>query len=290
MTISELEFQRPMLNFEEKRQKIWERVEELISSSAYQGKLLEAAKYATGSGKALRPLIVLLIAETFGASLNKALDAAAALEVVHSYSLIHDDLPCMDDDDFRRGKPTVHKIFGEATALLTGDFLLTLAFEILNGSKHLSDFEKAKLSLILAKKAGARGMIGGQQKDLESEGKEISFKELFFLHYHKTALLFTAAFEFGGIVSSASKEDLKILSSVGKRIGLAYQIADDLADFSSDQKKKKATAVVVLGEEKADRILDALYQNISNRLNSLSVSPDLIKDFTETLIANFALK
>lgn len=255
------------------------RMEEWLYRSSYPGKLKDAALYATSSGKRIRPLLVLLTAETFEGSIDKALDAASALEMIHSYSLIHDDLPCMDDDDFRRGRPTVHKIYGEATALLAGDFLLTLAFEIINGSHFLSSSEKASLSFVLAKKAGAKGMVGGQQKDLESEGKEISVKELLFLHCHKTALLFSAAFEFGGIVSGATARDRRTLSQAGKRFGLAYQIADDLADDSSDIRKKKASACTVLGEEKAVKMLDSLYNSALTKLDSMSHSPHLLKSF-----------
>lgn len=271
----ELEYQKTIL---------LKRMEEWLDHCSYPGKLKDAALYATSSGKRIRPLIVILAAETYQAPIDKALDAACALEMVHSYSLIHDDLPCMDDDDYRRGRPTVHKIFGEATALLTGDFLLTAAFEIINVSRNLTNDEKVDLSIVLAKKAGARGMVVGQQKDLESEGKEISPKELFFLHYHKTALLFSAAFEFGGIVGGASTHDRRVLSQAGKKFGLAYQIADDLADDASDLRKKKASAISLLGKEKAVKMLDSLYNSTLNKLDSMSLSSHHLKSFIETLI------
>ncbi len=274
------------------REKILRQIECHLKNYCYAGNLLEAARYAV-SGKCLRPLIVLLTAEALGASSEKALDAACAIEFLHSYSLIHDDLPSMDNDDFRRGKPTVHKAFGEATAILTGDFLLTLSFEVLCNSSHLNDAEKCSLIRILSSKASGKGMIAGQILDLVSEGKKISPKELYSIHYHKTAILFIAAFEFGTVLASVPAKERKIIVEFGKRIGMAYQIADDLQDSlvtsakNSDFIKNKPTAVTVLGKDKAHRTLNSLYHFALAKLALLPKPAPTLKDFSTFLLKDF---
>jgi geranylgeranyl diphosphate synthase, type II len=275
---------------EEKKRKIAERIHSLLKDSSYPSELQEAALYAVQSGKKLRPLMVLLTVESLGGSWEKALDAACALEFIHSYSLIHDDLPCMDDDDFRRGKPTVHKVFGEAVALLAGDLLLTYAFEVLAKAEHSTDQEKSALVRILARKAGGKGMIGGQAEDLAAEGKEISLRKLYSLQYRKTALLIMTAFEFGAILAAASKKEQKTLSEFGKRLGIAYQVADDLLDASlppeqnSDLVKKKATAFSILGKDKAEKALKALHRSALSKLSRLSKPAPLLKNLTSLLL------
>src|SRR5262249_3482141 len=154
--------------------------------------------------------------------LEAALYPACALECIHTYSLIHDDLPCMDNDDFRRGVPTLHKAFPEAQALLTGDFLLTFAFQVLTEAPHLAPEQKLSLLSILSKAAGAEGMIGGQLVDVLGAKKE----ELEGVHLRKTALLIEASFLFGGVVAKAPQEDLDILSTAGKKLGSAFQKLD----------------------------------------------------------------
>lgn len=275
-----------MNTLQEKTEALSERLRTLLLQSSMPGSLQEAVCYAAESGKKLRPLIVLLTAETLGKPWEKALDIACSLEMIHSYSLIHDDLPCMDDDDFRRGKPSLHKAYGEALALLTGDLLLTYAFEVI-AKADLPPLKKNSLILLLASRAGGKGMIAGQVEDLASEGKTIDGKTLYAMEYKKTALLFMTAFEFGAIYADASSKDQKILKEFGKRLGILYQIKDDLQDSlenSSDAVKKKATAVSVLGKEKAENFLHSLYLSSLAKLSLLSTPAPLLKELAYFLM------
>lgn len=253
------------------------KIDELIGlrHGELHGKLFEAAKYSLLSpGKRLRPLLTLAAAKTFGAPLEKALVPACALEMVHTYSLIHDDLPCMDDDDLRRGMPTLHKVYHEGHAVLTGDFLLTYAFQLLSESPDLLPEQKLELIRILSTSAGADGMIGGQIVDLAWEGKNIDWPTLHFMHMHKTAALITAALLFGGIIAEAHERDLQLLKTCGQNLGLAFQIVDDILD--SHEEKNKSTAVTHLGLEKAERYAEQLYTSAIDALSSLSKpAPDL---------------
>ncbi|MCB1081395.1 MAG: polyprenyl synthetase family protein [Chlamydiia bacterium] len=208
--------------------------------------LFEAARYSLFlPGKRLRPLLTLSTLEDYAIPLQEGLDAACALEMVHTYSLIHDDLPCMDNDDFRRGKPTLHKVYGEGQAVLAGDFLLTHAFETI--SSH------PKLVAILASRAGGNGLIGGQVVDLLSEGKSIDWETLQFMYLGKTAALFSAALEFGAVIAECSDEERGALKKAGELFGIAFQIIDDLEDGKegSDHTNKKATSLTLFGPEKA---------------------------------------
>lgn len=207
---------------------IEEKLAELLDSNLFPpGKLAEAARYAVLSGgKRLRPRIVLATAELFGTSQEKALVPACALELIHSYSLIHDDLPCMDDDDYRRGIPTLHKAYSEGLALLTGDFLLNYAFELLAKAPDLTAEQRVQLVRTLSHRGGAHGMIGGQEIDID--GQIFDVTTLLDVHRRKTAALFIAAFEFGGII--AGLDDLSHLQSIGEQYGLLFQLSDDLAD------------------------------------------------------------
>lgn len=243
--------------------------------------LFEAARYAIlGGGKRLRPILTLATTEMLGGQIEKALTPACALEMVHTYSLIHDDLPCMDDDDYRRGKLTVHRRYTEGHAVLTGDFLLTYAFDALASSPHLSAEKRAQMISILAKRSGADGMIGGQVMDLASEGQKISLDTLRLLHRHKTAALLTAAIEFGGIVSEASDIQMEHLREFGENLGLAFQIVDDILDVTSSQAKHgraissdvvngKSTYVTLLGMEQAKAYAQKSYQQALQALKGL---------------------
>ncbi len=193
-------------------------------------------------GKRLRPVLVYASAEALGLPCAKASSAAAAFEMIHTYSLIHDDLPAMDDDDLRRGKPTNHKVFGEGVAILAGDALLTLAFEALAGAAlecGLPSKETADLIVNAADAAGFKGMVGGQAADLEAEGwqrKNHGFRAgrvLEYIHRHKTAALIRASVEAGAILAGASPARRRALRRYGEEIGLAFQIADDILDVTS---------------------------------------------------------
>ena len=205
--------------------------------SACPSRLHQAMRYSLlGGGKRLRPILALMAAEACGADPDLAMPAACALEMVHTYSLIHDDLPSMDDDDLRRGRPTCHKAFDEATAVLAGDGLLTLAFEIL--ARDLPEAAAARCVLALAEGSGPSGMVGGQMADLQAEGRlDANLDELEAIHRRKTGALLQASLKMGGIVAGASEQILAALDAYGHAVGLAFQIVDDLLDVQGDEAK-----------------------------------------------------
>jgi len=191
-------------------------------------------------GKRLRPILCMAGAEAVGGEAQDVLPVACAIELIHTYSLIHDDLPVMDNDDMRRGKPTNHKVFGEAMALLAGDGLLTEAFHVMTRA----DFEnrvkpRALLTVIglIAKAAGYGGMVGGQVVDIQSEGKEVDLSVVEFIHTHKTAAMIAASVSSGAILVGAEEDQVKALTSYGQDIGLAFQVYDDLLDIEGDSRE-----------------------------------------------------
>lgn len=226
----------------------------------------EAMRYATfAGGKRLRPFLVLHSAGLFGVNPQNALRAAAAIEVLHTYSLVHDDLPSMDDDDLRRGRPTTHKAFDEATAVLAGDALLTIAFEILAGQEtHASADVRCKLIARLAEAAGSNGMIGGQMIDMVASESAFGADDVILLQRLKTGQLFEFACEAGPILGQASEEHRGRLRDYARDMGLVFQITDDLLDVTStaektgkavgkDQDHGKATLVSIYGVDGARR-------------------------------------
>ena len=224
---------------------------------------IEAMRYSLfAGGKRVRPILCLAAAEAVGGRLEKVMPAACALECIHTYSLIHDDLPAMDDDDFRRAKPTNHKVYGEAGAILAGDGLLTFAFELLSSPEFAFAPEKSRLQVVnlIARAAGSLGMVGGQALDIACEGKEIDFATLQFIHSHKTGALITAAVQAGAVLGGAGPEQLKTLTGYGEKIGLTFQIVDDLLNVEgtleqlgkaagSDAAREKATYPAFFGVE-----------------------------------------
>lgn len=241
--------------------------------------IFEAARYSLlASGKRLRPLLTLASASTFGADPETVLDPACAIEMIHTYSLIHDDLPCMDNDDLRRGKPTLHKVYGDAMALLAGDYLLTFAFEVISNAQVLGREQRLQMIKTIAMRSGAPGMIGGQAIDIESEGKEIDEDALLQMHYGKTAALLTACLECGSL--AAGYPPTPLLQSIGFELGLAYQFQDDLLDATSttaiigktagsDAAKKKPTAVSLFGIATTQEKLLSLQKSLIEKLNHL---------------------
>ncbi len=199
-------------------------------------RLLEAMRYGSlGGGKRFRPFLVIESAALFGVPVEGALNAAAALECVHCYSLIHDDLPAMDNDDLRRGRPTVHKAFDEATAILAGDGLLTLAFEILAApDTHPNPAVRADLGFALARASGVSGMAGGQMYDLEAPGKTLGETDIRLLQKMKTGALITFGCVAGGILGETSDANIAALRAYGDALGAAFQLADDLLDVEGD--------------------------------------------------------
>ncbi len=202
-------------------------------------RLHEAIRYSVlAPGKRLRPILVLASAEAVGGKPETVMPTACALECIHVFSLIHDDLPCMDDDDYRRGRLTNHKVFGEAMAMLAGDALQALAFELIadNAAVVAPDRVVAVIKRI-ANAAGTWGMVGGQVVDIESEGKDISAETLQYIHAHKTGALLTASVLAGAILCGADAAQQQALERYGRSIGLAFQIADDILDIVGDQEK-----------------------------------------------------
>jgi geranylgeranyl diphosphate synthase type II len=243
-------------------ERLWDRFD------PYPTVLLDAMQYSVkAGGKRLRPLLCIAAAEAVGGSDEAVMDTACALELIHTYSLIHDDLPAMDDDDFRRGKPTSHKVFGEATAILAGDALLTAAFEVLSchrGGQCRDSNDSIHLEIIclLARAAGASGMVQGQMLDLSFEGKDISWENLKTLQQLKTGALIQASLQAGAVLGGGNAEQVAALRAYGAHVGLAFQVADDVLDVEgdaqiigkpvgSDQMLGKATGPSVLGLETA---------------------------------------
>lgn len=202
--------------------------------------LIDSMKYSLfAGGKRLRPVLALASYQLFANDLNNILPYACGLEMIHTYSLIHDDLPAMDNDDYRRGKLTNHKVFGEGIAVLAGDGLLNHSFEVmLRHALTQPQMEPYVRSIYeIAKAAGISGMIGGQTVDLQSENVKVSAETLNYIHLKKTAALIIASLKIGAIIGNASEEDIKNMESIGKNLGLAFQIQDDILDIIGDQKK-----------------------------------------------------
>src|SRR5512145_874587 len=236
-------------------------------------RLHQAMRYSVfAGGKRLRPVLIIAACEAVGGDPERVLPAACAMEMIHTYSLIHDDLPAMDDDDFRRGRPTNHKVFGEANAILAGDALLTEAFRLLADPEANRDIDPAvtlKVIEIIARCAGSQGMVGGQVVDMESEGQAIDFATLQYIHTRKTGALFLASIQVGGWLGGGSDVQVAALTRFGETAGLAFQIADDILDIvgdqqelgkdvGSDQARGKATYPALLGLSEARRRADEL--------------------------------
>lgn len=242
--------------------------------------LQKAMQYSVlNGGKRLRPLLVYVTGKTFRTPLDRLDAPAAGIELIHCYSLVHDDLPAMDDDDLRRGKPTCHKMYDEATAILVGDALQSLAFEIIAKGPQ-SDVQKIEMIKILAKASGAEGMAGGQAMDLASQGRDLSFNELLELQALKTGALFRAAISLGGIASACDEKTLRTLEQFAEKMGLAFQIQDDILDIEGSSEKlgklvgadirlAKATYPSVMGLSAAKQKVEELQEASIELLKSL---------------------
>lgn len=215
-------------------------------------KTLHAAmRYSVfAGGKRLRPVLCLAAAEACGGTIAAAMPSACAIECIHTYSLVHDDLPCMDDDDLRRGRPTTHKVFGEALAVLTGDALLTMAFEILARTKTTARHDMADFLRALSSAAGSFHLIGGQVADVEAEKKKVSPEDLKFIHLGKTAAMISVSLRLGAMTANATEADCCSLEKFGTHLGLAFQIVDDILDITqtSEQLGKSAGKDVAAGK------------------------------------------
>lgn len=262
-----------------------------------RARLVEAMRHATiGGGKRVRPLLLVTVAEMYGASREAAVRAGCAIEAIHAYSLIHDDLPCMDDDDLRHGKPTVHKAFDEATAVLAGDSLHALAFEVLAGDEVSSDpFTRAELVRALASASGHNGMAGGQVMDMVAEESEFDLRTVTRLQQLKTGALLAAAVEMGAILGRVPEEARGHLRAYARDIGLAFQIADDLLDEEGDEQKAgkalrkdaeagKATFVSLMGVDKAREQARALSEQAVGHLGQHGSEADLLRALAEFIV------
>lgn len=270
----------------------------LPASDCVPERLHKAMRYSVlGGGKRVRPLLSFAAGELAVADVERVTIVAAAVELIHAYSLVHDDLPCMDDDILRRGKPTCHVEFDEATALLTGDSLQTLAFELL-AEKRIADAVETQLEMItqLALASGSRGMAGGQAFDLDSVGKMLSLPELEFMHIHKTGALIRAAVMLGARCSSYLRDDqLAKLDHFAKCVGLAFQVVDDLLDSEAttatlgktagkDAVNNKPTYVSILGVNQARELAEKLQHDAHQALNEFGDSALRLRQVADFII------
>lgn len=272
-----------------------------FSSPVIPASLSESMAYSVfAGGKRVRPILALASYEACGGKALDIIPYASALEFIHTYSLIHDDLPAMDDDDLRRGKPTNHKVFGEGMAVLAGDALLTEAFYLLSSSTHCCPGIRAgdvmKVIRETAMAAGAHGMVGGQAEDILAEGKEMDGENLSFIHAHKTGALLTASVRMGGILGKAGKRKLNCLTMYGENIGLAFQIVDDVLDIQgntaelgkptgSDERKQKMTYPALYGIDLSVKKAEELIRNALAALDTFPESADPLRE-----IARYILK
>lgn len=259
-----------------------------------QRDVTKAMRYSlSNGGKRLRPIFVLEFCRMCGGDVNKALPYACAIEYIHTYSLIHDDLPCMDNDDMRRGKPSCHKMYGEATALLAGDALLTHAFEICSLSE-LSDSQNLRAVSLLSQNAGVGGMIGGQVIDLKYEQSDPSISDILTVHRLKTGALISAACILGCIAAGADGEKIALASRYAYMIGTAFQIRDDLLDIVGDEEKlgkpvgsdadnDKTTYVTLVGADRAQQDVKTLTDKAVEILDSFGEN-DFMKTLSEYLV------
>ena len=257
-----------------------------------KSKVKEAMLYSLqAGGKRIRPFIVLQVIRAYNQNYHDHIDIACALEMIHTYSLIHDDLPGMDNDDLRRGKPTCHKQFGEATAILAGDGLLNEAVNIIIKTSLASDLKIALISC-LYQASGISGMIYGQELDIENENKKLSIDKLNTIHHYKTGKLLSCAFQLGGLI--ASPQDVKVLKEIGYKVGLAFQIQDDILDVISDSKtlgkpvgsdasNHKETYTTLIGVEASQKEVDKLFKEAIKLVYSLSINHGLIIEIIELL-------
>ena len=271
--------------------------EVLSPQGAPEQRIYSAMRYTTlGGGKRLRPFLVTQSASLFGVAEMNALRTGAALELIHCYSLVHDDLPAMDDDDLRRGKSTVHVAYDEATAILAGDALLTLAFEVVaQPETHDNATVRIKLVDMLARASGARGMVGGQMIDLEAEKKDLDLKEITLLQQLKTGALIRYGCEAGAILGGASIEQRQALNSYASDLGLAFQIADDLLDVEGsveetgkavgkDEDAGKETFVSLLGVDGARNEAKRIADRAVSQLSIFDAKADLLRATAEFVV------
>jgi geranylgeranyl diphosphate synthase type II len=283
----------------QKNQIIDASLEKMLQGSQSTETLVKAMQYSLmAGGKRIRPVLCLAACEAVGGEPQHALTAACALEMIHTYSLIHDDLPAMDDDELRRGKPTCHIAFDEATAILAGDALLTLAFEVLS-AVHITDGQHAarwlKVIHLIAEAAGYQGMIRGQMLDIASEGRKLSAGELETMHRLKTGALIETSLACGALLGGADQQQKALLGNYGSKIGLAFQVADDILNVAgnpqlmgkaigTDQLREKSTYPSVLGIEAARDFSKKLVREALQALETFDKQADPLRGIATYII------
>lgn len=269
----------------------------LPKQTEYPSEIFEAMRYSIfAGGKRLRPIMLLSACETLGGESNKAIPFACAIEMIHTYSLIHDDLPAMDNDDYRRGMLTSHKKFGEAVAILAGDGLLHHALEVM-ADACVKDccVETTKAMQAIAHGAGVYGMLSGQVVDVLSEGKQIDEKTMYFIHKNKTAAMLQGALKAGALLAGATQQQVDSMEKAGEKIGVAFQIADDILDITStleelgkpvhsDEKNEKNTYVTMYGIEKSKEMVKTLSQEAMIILETFGEKANFLIELTRYLI------
>ena len=260
----------------------------------YQKTIFEAMNYSLSSGgKRLRPILTLESAKIIGGDVKEVIPFCVAIEMIHTYSLIHDDLPAMDNDDFRRGKPTNHKVFGDGMATLAGDALLNYAFEIM--LKENADI-RLKAIYEIARGAGIYGMIGGQVVDIESENKSIEKEKLDFIHMNKTAAMIIGCMRAGAIMGNACEDDLQNITKYAKNIGLAFQIVDDILDIVGDEKalgkpvgsdieNHKSTYPSLIGLDESKKVATDLIKEAKDSIRKISGESRFLEDLADYIIS-----
>ncbi|ANU28371.1 polyprenyl synthetase family protein [Planococcus versutus] len=276
---------------------IQQEMAQLILSLSIPDSLKESMHYSLqAGGKRIRPILLLAVLHELSDKEHpEALKVAAAIEMIHTYSLIHDDLPSMDDDDLRRGMPTNHKVFGEAVAILAGDALLTYSFGIVARLQEVSSDDKVRLIDLMSVSAGAEGMVGGQVLDIEGEEKQLTLEELEQVHRLKTGALLTYSILAGGILAQASDEEIIALSQFGQHLGLAFQIQDDILDITGtseelgktagkDESSEKSTYPSLLTLPKAKEKLNFHAAEAVNALEKLKGEKTLLVQLTQLIV------
>ena len=271
-------------------------VQELKSEPPIDKTLADAMEYSLmAGGKRLRPILLMAAADAVGVDGAKVMPFAAGIEMIHTYSLIHDDLPAMDNDDYRRGKLTNHKVYGAGMATLAGDALLTLAFEVMLRQQGVTEATRLAVVREMSRAAGQNGMVGGQAIDLESEGKQIPLERLREMHMGKTGALFRAAVRSGAILAGATDDQLAALTKYADAFGLTFQVTDDILDVvgdeatigkpvGSDERNHKSTYVTLLSLEKAQALAKETVDDAIAALASFGPEADFLRDLVQMLI------
>ena len=273
--------------------------EYMPEEKGYQKTIFEAMNYSLkAGGKRLRPILTLEACRIVGGNEEDVIPFAIAIEMIHTYSLIHDDLPALDNDELRRGRPTNHKVYGDAMAILAGDGLLNYAFEIMLKSSIGKENPAKYLNAIneIAKSSGVYGMIGGQVVDIESEDKKIEMEKLDFIHLNKTAAIIVGCMRAGAIIGDATEEQIENITKYATNIGLSFQIADDILDITGDESKlgkkvgsdidnNKSTYPSLIGLEKSKEIANDLINEAKTRISNIKGDNEFLNDLAEYIVA-----